>query len=103
MAAKITHLEDLELKVKQLEAALIQQQETAINNQPSAAINLHEASLNKQFATQRNSIFRTCRELSQGDPSLTSGMYWIDPDGQGVGDDPIYVHCNMSSGQFNIS
>ncbi len=27
-------------------------------------------------------------------------MHWIDPDGQGVGDDPIYVYCDMTSGQI---
>ena len=26
------------------------------------------------------------------------GMYWIDPDGLGIGDGAIYVHCDMSSG-----
>jgi hypothetical protein len=25
-------------------------------------------------------------------------MYWIDPDGEGVGDDPIYVSCDMATG-----
>jgi hypothetical protein len=29
-------------------------------------------------------------------PSFASGMQWIDPDGQGIGDDPIYVYCDMS-------
>ena len=47
----------------------------------------------------RNVIYRTCKELNQADPSLVSGMYWIDPDGQGVGDDPIYVNCDMKTGQ----
>ena len=41
---------------------------------------------------------RTCREAHLADPSLTSGMHWIDPDGQAVGDDPIYVYCDMTSG-----
>lgn len=45
-----------------------------------------------------NTIFRTCDESRAADPSLTSGMYWIDPDGQGVGDDPIVVSCNMTTG-----
>ena len=49
-------------------------------------------------ANQRNAIFRTCTELHQADPTLNSGMYWIDPDGQGVGDDPIYVECDMTTG-----
>ncbi len=42
---------------------------------------------------------RTCREAHLADPSLTSGMHWIDPDGQAVGDDPIYVYCDMKSGK----
>ncbi len=47
-------------------------------------------------------VLRTCRETRAADPSLGSGMYWIDPDGQGVGDDPIYVYCNMASGSTEI-
>lgn len=41
---------------------------------------------------------RACREAHLADPSLTSGMHWIDPDGQFVSDDPIYVYCDMDSG-----
>jgi hypothetical protein len=41
---------------------------------------------------------RTCRELKAMNPSFVSGMQWIDPDGQGIGDDPIYVYCDMSTG-----
>ena len=55
--------------------------------------------LKKRQAEQRNAIFRTCRELHLDDPSLNSGMYWIDPDGQGLGDDPIYVQCDMTTGK----
>ncbi len=43
-------------------------------------------------------IPRTCRELRASNPSFASGMQWIDPDGQGIGDDPIYVYCDMSTG-----
>lgn len=50
----------------------------------------------------RSSIPRTCREARLADPSLTSGMHWIDPDGQGVGDDPIYVYCNTTTGKKGI-
>ena len=52
----------------------------------------------KTQADQRNTVSRTCYELNQADPSLSSGMYLIDPDGEGVGDDPIYVECDMTSG-----
>jgi len=45
-------------------------------------------------------IPRTCREVRISNPALASGMYWIDPDGQGVGDDPISVYCEMTSGKI---
>jgi hypothetical protein len=48
----------------------------------------------------RSGIPRTCRELRAANPSLASGMQFIDPDGQGIGDDPIYVYCDMSTGKF---
>jgi hypothetical protein len=48
----------------------------------------------------KSGIPRTCRELRAANPSLSSGMQWIDPDGQGIGDDPIYVYCDMSSGKL---
>jgi hypothetical protein len=48
-------------------------------------------------------ILRTCSHIRATLPSQTSGMYWIDPDGQGIGDEPIYVYCNMSTGKsFSI-
>jgi len=43
-------------------------------------------------------IPRTCHEALLNNPWLTSGVYWIDPDGQGVGIDPIQVTCDMSPG-----
>jgi hypothetical protein len=45
---------------------------------------------------------RTCSEIKSVNPDLDSGMYWIDPDGQDVGDDPIEVHCDMSSGFYSL-
>ncbi len=52
--------------------------------------------------TGRSAISRTCREARLADPSLDSGMHWIDPDGQGVGDYPIYVHCDMTTGTIPV-
>lgn len=43
---------------------------------------------------------RTCHELMSSDPTLTSGMYFVDPDGWNVGDIPIYVHCSQSGETF---
>ena len=41
---------------------------------------------------------RSCAEARSADPTLQSGNYYVDPDGTNVGDDPIYVYCDMSTG-----
>ena len=81
-----------EEKVTQLELALINEQRI---NTKFSPLKLNEIS---SKTTARSGIPRTCREAHLADPSLTSGMHWIDPDGQAVGDDPIYVYCDMTSG-----
>ena len=50
----------------------------------------------------KSGIPRTCRELRAANPSLASGMQFIDPDGQGIGDDPIFVYCDMSTGKYFV-
>ncbi|EFX82286.1 hypothetical protein DAPPUDRAFT_241573 [Daphnia pulex] len=79
----------LESTVRQLESVIALQENTA-------------ASKSVDPLTERSSIPRTCREARLMDPSLDSGMHWIDPDGQGVGDDPIYVHCDMTTDTTSI-
>ena len=43
---------------------------------------------------------RSCAEARSADPTLQSGNYYVDPDGTNVGDDPIYVYCDMSTGNL---
>lgn len=106
MEAKVV---TLETKVARLEAK-VEQQESQI-----AALIVNErekqqSSTTKKFTTsvelnqnyKRNVIFRTCQELHSSNPLLESGMYWIDPDGQGVGDDAIHVFCDMKLGETSI-
>ena len=45
---------------------------------------------------------RTCAELLLTDATLTSGDYYIDPDGANIGEEPILVTCDMNTG-FLIS
>ena len=40
--------------------------------------------------------YKTCAEMRKANPFLKSGMFWIDPDGHGIGDDPIRVYCDMT-------
>lgn len=51
---------------------------------------------------------RTCFDARELNPALPSGFYWIDPDGESIGEDPINVFCNMTSGSvffliFNVN
>ncbi|XP_046645807.1 uncharacterized protein LOC124336159 [Daphnia pulicaria] len=127
LEAKMTQLEsqgelnnelrqDLALKVTQLEAKNVQL-EVKIQDQERILTSFLEAAelpvstdsklfpIKKEISihsTGKSGIPRTCRGLRAADPSLSSGMHWIDPDGQGVGDDPIYVYCDMTSGSTSI-
>jgi hypothetical protein len=91
---KDARLEVLEQKVARLELAL--ENERVVN---SKSIFKYVDAVNAiRSGGKSGSIHRTCREAHLADPSLTSGMTWIDPDGQGVGDNPIYVYCDMIKG-----
>jgi hypothetical protein len=107
----------LEEKVTQLEAKnaqlekKVQKQETILTSlllqsgQPKPQTESEIVSNNRQNLIQSiaksAAMPRTCRELWMANPSLQSGMHWIDPDGQGVGDNPIYVYCDMTSGKMD--
>jgi hypothetical protein len=80
-----------------LELAL--QNERKIN---SKSFSKYEEAIEIQSSGKSASTQRTCREVRLANPSLTSGMHWIDPDGQGVGDDPIFVYCDMTTGKHNL-
>jgi hypothetical protein len=104
LALKVTQLEakNVQLEVK------IQDQEIRLTSFLEAAelpVSTHSKlfPVKKEISIRtngRSGIPRTCRELRAADPSLSSGMHWIDPDGQGVGDNPIYVYCDMTSGKI---
>ena len=44
---------------------------------------------------------KSCQELAQKGTSL-SGMYNIDPDGDGIGQDPIQVYCDFETNSTQI-
>ncbi len=68
---------------------------------PTGAKSIEKYRQNVIQSNGKSGIPRTCRELRAANPSLASGMQFIDPDGQGIGDDPIFVYCDMSSGKFS--
>ncbi len=88
---KFTNQKDiLAENVSQLQLAL--QHERQTSSKLVTSINVNDRS--NQLA-----VARTCQEAILANSSLNSGMYWIDPDGQGYGDAPIYVYCDMSKGK----
>ena len=94
---------NLETKVKRLEANVTLLQ-TKVNEQESLLLVLKRQVGGVQLKIQEPrqvAIHRTCHEVRAANSSLPSGMYWIDPDGQGVGDDPINVACDMTSGYIS--
>ncbi len=115
LAVKDARLEALEVKVQEqeskvirLEATVQKQQEQLLialqNKMPQSSAEFVSSSLasNGQRSAERIMFPRTCRELRAADPSLSSGMQLIDPDGQGVGDNPIYVYCDMTKGELSL-
>ena len=95
LAANVARLGKLESKVTRLEEIIVSQQNEITSNK--LALNDLKSKMGKSV-----SFPRTCRELRASDPTVTSGMHWIDPDGQGIGDDPIYVYCDMTKGIYYI-
>ncbi len=91
-------VDSLETKVKQLEEKLQEHESLLITLRKEQSTKSVSKTFELSRALRRNSIHRTCREIRAADPSLPSGMYWVDPDGDGIGDDSIHVYCNMTSG-----
>jgi hypothetical protein len=96
MEVKVSRLEMEDARLKAL-LELKDRQQEILAEKVSRLEMRNERETSRQLAV-RSAILRTCQEIRAADPSASSGMYWIDPDGQGVGDDPIYVHCDMASG-----
>lgn len=110
MEAKVSHLEDQTNQLKEMVTRLktkIGQQDSILTNLLQNKRQTNEETFSRKSVLENQSnngksaaIPRTCREVRISNPALASGMYWIDPDGQGVGDDPISVYCDMTSGKI---
>ncbi|KAI9557797.1 hypothetical protein GHT06_014546 [Daphnia sinensis] len=88
---------DLETKVGQLEA-IVEKQDSLLAVLKKGHKPLKE-NIDINQHRRQNATLRTCHEIHVANPSYPSGMYWIDPDGQGIGDPPIHVYCGMEEGQ----
>ena len=89
-------IEILEAKVEGLSIAL-QDCNAACSKDKGTTFTFQERTRTASDLVRRPVNPKTCLEARENDPTLKSGMYWIDPDGQ-QGDSAIYVYCNMTSG-----
>jgi hypothetical protein len=84
-------------QVQQLESVLL------VDNSNSFKSRMTDEKINKAVGVSPSAVFspRTCLEArNSGLPEFKeSGMYWIDPDGIGIGDGAIYVQCDMKTGE----
>ena len=58
----------------------------------------NERSAVQEIKNKANAVWRSCEDIRSIDPTATSGNYQIDPDGWTVGDGPISVFCDMTTG-----
>ncbi|XP_046446328.1 uncharacterized protein LOC124195793 isoform X1 [Daphnia pulex] len=98
-----SELGNLKQKVAQLDAETREQQDLLRKCNTCSRIQ-HRNGITGHAPWIRNSVgdHKTCLEALTADPTLESGMFWIDPDGQGSGDGPIYVYCNMTTGSTSV-
>jgi hypothetical protein len=83
-------------KVNELETAVQEHEEY------SSSLSRQDEGQETENVWTKSEFYRTCADLRATDLSIPSGMRWIDPDGQGVGENPIHVYCNMSTGEMNF-
>lgn len=92
LADKSKRVESLEIEVQQLKSIV-----TELTKERKTAKDDNGIAPNNPLR-EKEVIFRTCHEAHTNNPLLPSGLHWIDPDGQGIGDDPILVYCDMATG-----
>lgn len=97
-----------ETKIQQLEAKIVHQDDQIAKMTSSSAANTNNKGVEPlpiiSNGKDVGKLFmpRTCHEARNTDPTLVSGLHWIDPDGTNVGDSPIQVYCDMTSGTIPI-
>ena len=72
-----------------------------VNSKSSPAQIIKPQSLQTQYRSCHefySATLRNYKEIGFEGVPIKSGMFYIDLDGQGVGEPPIYVYCNMTDG-----
>ena len=120
MGVLLNRLDQLEAKVQQHDAkvaenaAIVAEHELKINSHQQMEIDqlkkknsdLEEknhqltlaSAIKKDDVASRDFLPRSCFEIKATNPIAQSRVYSIDPDGQIGADEPIFVYCDMTTG-----
>ena len=102
-AARIVKLEKELVKANErIDLLMVENSEDMNSKSSSAAAQqlIRPQSVQTQYRTCEEFYSATLRNYQEigyeGGTPIKSGMYWIDVDGQGVGEPPIYVYCDIT-------
>ena len=99
-----SRIEKQEAEIVQLKTRLEKQHDLVLhlNKNLEQLMNIQKAYptdvQNRHQEISKAYVLRTCEDIRAADPTTESGYYFIDPDGQVSGNDPIYVFCDMATG-----
>jgi len=105
-------MNQLELKVKdqQIEIDQLKKKNVKLENKlesissatsyPTQLRNKNSNIVASASVSGRDFLHRSCYELKATNPSAQSGLYFIDPDGQINGDDPVQAYCDMDTSKL---
>ena len=96
----LNELKDLKARVVQLEREVSALKDDKNDSQMDTEDNL-EGRVEKLEQLSKFKTLRTCQELASRGLTL-SGLYEVDPDGDGIGHAPIQVYCDFQSNTTQV-
>jgi len=111
---------ELELEVGQLkknnidlslEIGLLKKQDVKLEHKLESIVSTSITNVDGDHLSRQNAVVsgnsrdflpRSCFEIKATNPSAQSGLYFIDPDGQINGDDPVQAYCDMDTSIIHI-
>jgi len=91
LALEIVQLKKQDAKLEHKLESIVS---TSITNVDGDHLSRQNAVLSSK---SRDFLPRSCSEIKATNPSAQSGLYFIDPDGQINGDDPVQAYCDMDT------
>jgi len=91
---------DQQTEIDQLKKKNVELEDQLEHISSSYQTQLSNDNKNDVAGSGRDFLPRSCYEIKATNPSAQSGLYFIDPDGQINGDDPVQAYCDMDTSKF---